>query len=444
MSIITDRRLNLFFQEIKEVFARKTEISAGSILSKLSKISSSIDTSSTNDASGQIVGRNYNNSWQYFSWEDLYRWILEKLSSKFSTFISKTDYSYGGWVISIGSGNEVSCGPAGPLLMIGNNNSIYDGSQDYVYLFGNGNKSVGSNNYLFGTGLSVGARIPILGTGTYSDSSKFNSSNTIGTSDATAFFIGNGSSDNAVSNAIRMDYNGKLWCKSAYSSSGADYAELFEWEDGNLNNENRIGYFVTMVGKKIKKASTGDYILGIVSAQPAVLGNSDMEWQGQFLKDEFGAFIIEQHQDTKIELQAILDEDGNKIIDEETGEVKLQEVEVPIEYDFYKVNPDYDPNEEYIDRLSRPEWDAIGMMGVLSVYDDGSCQVNGFCSCNDDGIATSSSYGYRVIERVSDNIIRVVISTDMYTMAKSFMNKVSTLEDRVTLLEKQIQELLSK
>ena len=57
---------------------------------------------------------------------------------------------------------------------------------------------------------------------------------------------------------------------------GADYAEYFEWEDGNPNNEDRRCLFVSIVygTKKIKKAMIGDDILGITSVDASVIGNA--------------------------------------------------------------------------------------------------------------------------------------------------------------------------
>ena len=45
---------------------------------------------------------------------------------------------------------------------------------------------------------------------------------------------------------------------------------------------------------------------------------------------------------------------------------------------------------------------------VLNVIDDGSCKVNGFCKVVDGGTATASDTGYRVIQRVTDNIVKIV------------------------------------
>ena len=48
------------------------------------------------------------------------------------------------------------------------------------------------------------------------------------------------------------------------------------------------------------------------------------------------------------------------------------------------------------------------MLGKLAVRDDGTCKVNGFCTCKDGGIATASEKGYRVIERVTEDVIKII------------------------------------
>ena len=311
---------------------------------------------------------------------------------------NNNELSGGNSIIFGGNNNKIISSKR--ATVIGGSESTLENSPDSVIIGGYNNKAIGKGYTSIICGHGITGLAYAMITGHYNDSAVGGDGKKEGTGTGTAFVIGNGVYSKG-SNAIRADYNGKLWCKSSYSSTGADYAELFEWEDGNLDEEKRFGYFVTMIGKKIKKANHGDWILGIVSANPCVLGNSDMEWQGQFLRDEFGAFIIDHHKETITETEIVEDE--------ETGETITQKVPKEIEYDFYRVNPDYDPNQEYIDRASRPEWDAVGMMGVLSVWDDGSCEVDRFCTCSDGGIATASDTGYRVIERVAENLIKVVM-----------------------------------
>lgn len=207
------------------------------------------------------------------------------------------------------------------------------------------------------------------------------------------FVIGNGTSSAARGNAFKVLWNGETYADGAYSSGGADYAEMFEWADGNPNNEDRVGYFVTLDGEKIKKANNGDYILGIVSSNPAILGDNPMRWNCKFLTDEWGRVL---HETVTVDEEADLD--GN-IISEE------HEEERPI------INPDFDANqnETYEERIRRNEWDAVGMIGKLLVRDDGTCEVNGYCSPSDGGIATKSETGYRVMKRVSEKIILVLL-----------------------------------
>ena len=224
-----------------------------------------------------------------------------------------------------------------------------------------------------------------------------------GTGTSTAFLIGNGTSS-SQSNAMRADYNGKLWCLQAYSATGADYAELFEWEDGNKNNEDRRGYFVTLDGINIKKAtSTDDYILGVISAAPTIIGNGDDEWSGRYLRDKFGSFITVKEQEEKIVTDNYIDENGD---------IQTSERVVTYEYEHYKENPEYDPNREYIDRIHRPEWDAVGMMGVLIVRQDGTAIVNKYVCSNDEGIATlceKKECSYRVVEVIDNETIKILI-----------------------------------
>ncbi len=230
------------------------------------------------------------------------------------------------------------------------------------------------------------------------------------------FVIGNGSARNDRSNAFRVTYAGAVYGLSAFNTSGADYAEYFEWQDANPEAEDRVGFFVTLQGDKICLAQAGDYLLGIVSANPCIIGNADEDWLGRWEHDDFGRFIQIDVETQVTELRhkevPLLDENG-----EPTGEVRFETEEVAtgevIHGWDYKQNPDYDSSQQYIERKDRPEWAAVGMLGVLAVRDDGSCQVNGFCQCADGGIATAAEkyipgQTYRVIARVTENIVKVV------------------------------------
>ena len=231
-----------------------------------------------------------------------------------------------------------------------------------------------------------------------------------------AFVIGNGISSNELSNAFRVTFGGAVYGLSAFNASGADYAEFFEWLDGNAEAEDRIGYFVTLEGDRIVKAKAGDYILGIVSGNPCIVGNSDEDWLGRWEKDEFGRFIKEEI-DVPVTVwenitEPVVDEEGNTIGEMVIGAKEVETGET-VKGWRYKENPEYDSNQTYIERKDRREWDYVGMIGVLAVRDDGTCQINGFCQVTDDGTATAAEgyvpgQTYRVMARVSENVVRVV------------------------------------
>lgn len=214
----------------------------------------------------------------------------------------------------------------------------------------------------------------------------------------TAFVIGNGNNTN-LSNAFSVQFDGTTAAAGVLTAANvADYAENFEWLDGNPEDEDRVGYFVTLDGGKIKIAdSTSDYILGIVSGAPFVLGNGDCDvWNGMYLRDKYNRLLEEPA--PKME----------EIVDEETGEVRFEEIEGEFEGTRWVVNPKYDNTQPYISRRDRKEWDAVGMLGVLTVRQDGTLKKNGFAIVADGGIATESVNGYRVIEVIDDETARVI------------------------------------
>ena len=210
--------------------------------------------------------------------------------------------------------------------------------------------------------------------------------------------VGNGTSSSAPSNAYTLDWQGNgTFAGTVSSSTGADYAEYFEWKDGNPNNEDRVGYIVTLDGDKIVKANTGDDILGICSGTAMVLGDSaEWNWSKRYLTDDFGRIIYE---DYDIEHEEIKDDDGNII-----REAWTEHIHAP------KQNPNYDISQPYIRRSDRPEWQIVGMMGKLYVRDDGSCVVNGYADVIN-GIATKATgkTNMRVMERINDSIVRVLL-----------------------------------
>lgn len=189
------------------------------------------------------------------------------------------------------------------------------------------------------------------------------------------FVVGSGVSGGSRSNAMRVSADGKAHFSQSIDTSGADYAEMFEWLDGNPKEEDRRGIFVTLDGEKIRAATEKDfYILGVVSAAPSLIGDAYAdEWQGKYETDVYGARVLV---------------DGS-----------------------YKLAEDFDEEKDnnYTSRAERAEWASVGLLGKLVVRDDGSCEVNGFCYPKKNGIATASAEGYRVMKRIDKNHVKVLV-----------------------------------
>ena len=231
-----------------------------------------------------------------------------------------------------------------------------------------------------------------------------------------AFVIGNGTGNGPYeinrSNALRVTYLGDVMGTRAFQSSGADYAEFIKpWADGKPDHEDRVGYYVTLKDGLLEKANEGDYIVGITSGNPSIVGNADEDYYWRYERDEFNRIVLEDVPET---IQKT-DEEGKLVFDEETHQPVMIETGKIIPKARMKLSKDYDPalQQNYIERKDRKEWDYVGMLGVLPVRDDGSCQPGQFCKCGKDGIATLvKARGfdtYMVLERISENIVSVIL-----------------------------------
>lgn len=190
------------------------------------------------------------------------------------------------------------------------------------------------------------------------------------------FNIGNGQERDGTliqNSAMQVDFSGNVYAGGAYKTIGADYAEYFEWLDGNVDNQDRIGLFVTLDGDKIKLANKDDYILGVISANPSIVGNSaELDWHDKYKTDVYGRLIY--------------DESHNPI-----------------------VSKNYNDTLEYVPRGARKEYSKVGLLGQLVVQDDGTCEVNGYCTASVNGVATKSDSGYRVIKRIDETHIKIIL-----------------------------------
>ena len=203
---------------------------------------------------------------------------------------------------------------------------------------------------------------------------------------------GTSTADDDVQFKVHRTSDGRIYSDYGASvTSGADYAESFEWADGNPNNEDRVGYSVVIVPNtdgKIGIASTTDdtsLIIGVVSGCPAVLGDSaDLKWQGRYLRDEYGREIMQdvemlvwnhgqnEPQPSPTDTFRLSNcEESCRIsdIDQRVAEGTLPQWAIDqnlrVTAQVRTPNPDYNPSQEYVSRSDRQEWDPIGLMGKL-------------------------------------------------------------------------------
>lgn len=135
---------------------------------------------------------------------------------------------------------------------------------------------------------------------------------------------------------FRVRGDGVVSGDGAYSSPAADYAEYFESSNGLALS---IGCTVVLDGVtgKIREYDSNQDdttdIFGVIRPKMhtcSVVGNFPLYWQDKYLRDDFGAYIRDQS--------------GN-----------------------LQINPEYDPELEYVSREDRAEWNIVGLMGQIPV-----------------------------------------------------------------------------
>ena len=200
-----------------------------------------------------------------------------------------------------------------------------------------------------------------------------------------------------VGDATRTVFNVTEAGNISYDGSDAgafDYAEMFEWKDGNPDNEERHGYSVVLDGDKIRKAEDGETPIGIVSVKPAICGDNPNGWYKTFKMDEWGRNIDKEVKAVKFEIQHELEPatyyeegdelpEGKKVGDEKTAAVYTTKEkhyrgdaipdDLPDDAEHYTIlqrqhSDEYDDSQSYTMRNKRKEWSPVGLMGKLRMH----------------------------------------------------------------------------
>jgi hypothetical protein len=143
------------------------------------------------------------------------------------------------------------------------------------------------------------------------------------------FYAGYPDNTHDVEFAFRGDGTG--YSDGGWTTPASDYAEYFESVDGTAL---QVGSTVVLENGKIRQATESDTnIIGAIRPKNASLflgNNEEFKWNQKYLKDDFGAYI--------------LDVEGMRTL-----------------------NPQYNPEVEYISREKRDEWNIVGLVGQIPI-----------------------------------------------------------------------------
>ena len=158
-------------------------------------------------------------------------------------------------------------------------------------------------------------------------------------------------------------------------SQNVDYAEVGEWADDNPSDEDRIGYFVAIdnssAGATMVKATSTSDVRGVTVTSPAFSGNCS--------DDKFD----------------IVTSDAT---DPDTGETITK----------------------ITSKKLKKQYDYVAVMGIVSVIDNGTCEINGRCMPTEDGTAVPSpnNMGYQIIDRIDDTHVLIAVSPEADMMVR--------------------------
>jgi hypothetical protein len=176
---------------------------------------------------------------------------------------------------------------------------------------------------------------------------------------------------------FELNPGGPAYFDGTLTQNAYDYAEYFEWEDGNPDNQDRRGFTVVLTDTGLIRKATSDddpeEIMGAISGTAAVLGDAAMyDWDGKYEIDEWGTRIL----DDVVTVSWSVEDETGELIHHAYKETEIPEgIIVPEdagrkEHKEYRLTADYDPEQEYIPRDKRPEWGIVGLLGKVRIRDE--------------------------------------------------------------------------
>lgn len=195
------------------------------------------------------------------------------------------------------------------------------------------------------------------------------------------------SATTGVAPSWRIESNGgTMRSTAAHTTSGLDYAELFENGDKTPHAPGRL---IARRSKCAHLAQPGDRILGAVSVCPTVVGGDDgLAWSGRYERDEWGAIIwedveverevddreaVEAYKAERARLQTAIREadtlEGKRALAEQLAALqKPAKVTVREMTRQMRTSPKWDPTREQVPRSERPDqWTVVGLLGQIRI-----------------------------------------------------------------------------
>lgn len=205
------------------------------------------------------------------------------------------------------------------------------------------------------------------------------------------FWRGTSDSDGTPDVESRAVGSGDVVCDGSFTGGGADFAEMFEWADGNPLGEDRTGYTVVVEGDKVAIATAAhdpNAIVGAVSAKPTIIGNNPQNWPKKRVLDAQGKKVMEPFVQRQVEVfdrkrgwigywlaaDVIPDTDG--LFDHaervfrtvpkaatRTHDGDGERLMRPV------VSAAFNREQKYVPRSERPEWAKVGFVGRIPIRD---------------------------------------------------------------------------
>lgn len=180
--------------------------------------------------------------------------------------------------------------------------------------------------------------------------------------------------DTFAQKVFKVDGTGSMYTDKTVHSNGTGYAEMFEWADGNPRKEDRTGYIVSLSPKgKLVMATEDDEILGVVSKNPAVVGNAAWnKWHGKYFKSE-------NHNDKELRYHVMEWEAQDNTMESYFNSTLDKDFIPPDNTVVYETHTDgsdmytghqnavYNREQEYNGRPDRTEWDPVVLHGSAVV-----------------------------------------------------------------------------